>query len=366
MVKKSFQDKEIRLEIIYWRWLVGFILVCLLLLLVILQISNVFLKGDISNNLPERPGDMVLSNLSGATSTVDKFTESYNEQLQAGKYYAAIMIDNHFDVWEKQFALSLSPFVYNVPVEGGVTRFMALFPLDKETEKIGPIRSVRPYFLDLFSEYASVLVHVGGSPDALARIRKENLPDLNEMTAAGIFFYRDKKIPKPHNTFISTEDLNTGIDYFGFPVKEVETAVTFQDSLENGQDRQSIFIDYSARATYDVEYRFNVDFSAYERFRAGEQQFDALTGKSVLVDNIVIERVPSEVILDDKLRIALDVVGKGKALFFINGHKIEGSWEKLSVSEPTHYYDSKGEEIIFKPGNIWIEVVPQGHKVIVE
>lgn len=70
----------------------------------------------------------------------------FNNWVQIGKEYVGVMIDNHFAAWDHQFGLSLSPLVYNVPVEGGVTRFLALFSLDTDVKQIGPIRSVRPYF----------------------------------------------------------------------------------------------------------------------------------------------------------------------------------------------------------------------------
>ncbi len=362
MAKKKLPEKKVRKNIIYLPWLVGFVFLLWLVALVVwlfLPDKSTVIKKSVDSFITE-----VKNN--NKEKIVEQGNEKYDNWLQIDKEYAGVMIDNHFDAWDHQFGLSLSPLVYNVPVEGGVTRFLALFPLDIDVKQIGPIRSVRPYFLDLFPEHALLLVHVGGSPAALAKIKQKNLPDLNEMTAAGMFFYRDKNFTAPHNTFISGDNLNSAIDYFGYKRIGNSNSYNFNVSPQISTSSQSVFIDYSARSTYDVEYRFNVDFSAYERFRAGEQQFDALTNKPLLVDNIIIEKVPSEIVLDNKLRIALDVLGKGKAIFFINGNEIDGTWEKLSPSGPSYYYSSDGKEINFKRGNIWIEIVPDGHKVTVK
>lgn len=365
MAKKALNKKKVRRDTIYWLWLVGSVFV---VLLVIIMASWIFLKNSeskrqkvtitaisIKNNLTDKKD-------SGHDELFPQFNE--REWLQADKVYASVMIDNHFTAWDSQYGLSSSPLVYNAPVEGGVTRFLALFPLDSDLERIGPIRSVRPYFLDLFPEHASVLVHVGGSPEALSIIEKKKLPDLNEMTSAGAFFNRDKNFIAPHNTFISSKNLAAAIDYFNYKKIKNNYSFKFGNMQATSTQGRSIYIDYSAKATYDVEYKYNDDFSAYERWRAGERQVDALTQYPVLVDNIIIQKVPSEVILDKKLRIALDVLGEGEALFFINSHKIKGTWKKQLASEPTYYYDSEGKEIIFKPGNVWIEVVPEGHEVI--
>jgi len=177
-------------------------------------------------------------------------------------------------------------------------------------------------------------VHVGGSPAALDILAASDMFDLNEMTGYGTeYFKRDYILPAPHNTFISTAKLDNV--WSDFELNNVISNYNINYSFNEQSDKEmedvkSIYIDYSARSTYDIEYKWNVDFKAWERFRVGELQVDALNDLPIIVDNIVVIKVPSEVVLDEEFRIALDVLGRGDAIFFINGKQVSGFWEKTS------------------------------------
>ena len=67
----------------------------------------------------------------------------------------AVMIDNHKDAWP-QAGLNKAYMVYEIIVEGGETRLMALFK-GVDLEKIGPVRSARHYFIDYAMENMSIL-----------------------------------------------------------------------------------------------------------------------------------------------------------------------------------------------------------------
>ena len=57
----------------------------------------------------------------------------------------AVMIDNHVDA-RLQSGLDKASIVYEAPVEGNYSRFMALYPSDITIEKAGPVRSARPSY----------------------------------------------------------------------------------------------------------------------------------------------------------------------------------------------------------------------------
>ena len=78
-----------------------------------------------------------------------------------------VIIDNDINA-RPQAGLEQADLVYELPIEGGTTRFMAVFSRF-EPELIGPIRSARDYNIDIAKEYDSIFVHAGGSPQAFAR-----------------------------------------------------------------------------------------------------------------------------------------------------------------------------------------------------
>src|SRR5690606_12208921 len=67
----------------------------------------------------------------------------------------------------------------------------------------GPVRSARPFCVDIAEEWDAVLFHAGGSPDALRQLRSSPLPNINEISGDGIYFWRDIKRERPHNLFTS-------------------------------------------------------------------------------------------------------------------------------------------------------------------
>ncbi|HSD12679.1 MAG TPA: DUF3048 domain-containing protein, partial [Patescibacteria group bacterium] len=116
--------------------------------------------------------------------------------------YFAATIDN-LSVARPQAGLTKASLVFEAPVEGGITRFLAVFPDDVTADRIGPVRSARPYFLDWASEFDAVYAHVGGSPEALEKIVAYDMRDLNEFFA-GKYFWRDENRDAPHNAYTST------------------------------------------------------------------------------------------------------------------------------------------------------------------
>jgi len=103
----------------------------------------------------------------------------------------AVMVENHVDA-RPQSGLSKARIVYEAPVEANYSRFMLIYPLGDDIDKIGPVRSARPYYLDWLAEYDNIMyMHVGGSPDALDIISERGLFDLNEFYR-GWYYWRSK------------------------------------------------------------------------------------------------------------------------------------------------------------------------------
>ena len=118
----------------------------------------------------------------------------------------AIMIDNQIDA-RPPAGLSRASMVIAAEAEGGINRFLAVYAPTLALEEIGPIRSARPYFIDCAHEFDALYVHVGGSPEALVKLKKENIFHLNEFYNDDSF-WRSAKFNAPHNVFTSSQNLN--------------------------------------------------------------------------------------------------------------------------------------------------------------
>ena len=117
----------------------------------------------------------------------------------------AVMIDNHSGAWP-QANLNKAYLVYEIVVEGGETRLMALFK-GQNLDKIGPVRSSRHYFLDYALENDAIYVHHGWSPQAQSDISTLGVNNINGIQESSASFWRVKDKSAPHNLFTSTDSI---------------------------------------------------------------------------------------------------------------------------------------------------------------
>ena len=114
------------------------------------------------------------------------------EPALADRAIRSIIVENHPDA-RPQSGLSDAGVVYEALAEGGITRFQTFF-LDKQPKAIGPVRSLRTYFIDWGLEFNSPVAHAGGSADALALVKPLGMKDLNALAIGAPTFYRTKLV----------------------------------------------------------------------------------------------------------------------------------------------------------------------------
>jgi len=277
----------------------------------------------------------------------------------------AIMIDNAPEAWP-QYGLSGAQLVYNVPAEGAHTRMMAIYATAEDVKRIGPVRSARPYFVAWARGLDAVYGHSGGSPDAINKIKEYGVRNWEEATSYGpTYFWRNHSQPSPHNLYTSTERMTKARQEW----EVSELTPTYRawrfdpDANATIETVHYIYLDYSPLKTFDVEYKYDSDSQTYLRYQATEQMMDSLNKQKIAATNVIVQFIPREVVLDSIGRLDLDVIGSGKAWIFYNGKRTIGTWSKINVKSRTIFYDANDQEMIFKPGNIWIEVVPASRQV---
>lgn len=264
----------------------------------------------------------------------------------------AVMLDNAPEAWP-HYGLSEANQVWEFPVEGARTRLMALYDgtaLDAEMQ-IGPIRSVRPYFLDIAKAYDAYMVHVGGSPAALDMIAQGYVGSLNEFSASS-YFWRDHKRYAPHNTMTNVEELLDAVGDRGIDLSEF-VGWYYKDEVGGASAPSWVF--------GELAIDWVLADGVYTRHVGGQPFVDA-EGDAIEAVNVVIMYAPMQVI-DNVLRRKIVTVGEGKAIMYIAGEKIEGSWSRSSEGELVRFVDENGEEVRFARGTTWIEVLPKGWSI---
>jgi hypothetical protein len=253
-------------------------------------------------------------------------------------------------------------------VEGGATRLMAVFS-GGLAERIGPIRSARPYYVGWAAEIGALYGHSGGSPEAIETIKKNGVKNLEEATSFGpLYFWRDNKIAAPHNLFTSTENLDQAVLDFGLATTTpIITPWKFLDTASSTTEvANKIAIDYSTLGIFNINYEYSTTTETYLRFQNNEPFVDALDNKQIGAKSLIIQFVPTEIHLDSADRLRLNTLGAGQAFVLYNGKISRGTWRKPFFSSRTIFYDASGKEVVFPPGNLWIEIVPGGREVKVD
>jgi hypothetical protein len=280
-------------------------------------------------------------------------------------FLISAIVDNN-EAARPQFSLSKASLVYDVPAEGGIDRYLAFFPSDLDDDlEIGPIRSVRPYFLTIASEYESLLLHCGGSPEALANISKKNLLTLNEFYNSN-YYRRYPNYQAPHNVLANYEKI---VEYLNdnnltesnfipwkFKTKDlisIDTSnINYRIDIKNGQYQ------------YDSSWEYNTSSRTYLKNIAGKAHLDN-TESRIEADNVILQFVSTE-ILDSALRLKIDLIGEGEAIICLDGTCRSGIWKKNSDTDRTIFYYDTGEEIVLNSGKTWVVLINESTSVEIE
>lgn len=267
----------------------------------------------------------------------------------------AVMINNIDVARPLQSGLQDAYIVYELIVEGGITRMMALFR-DTNTGRIGSIRSARHYYLDYALENDAIYVHVGESPQAGSDITKLGVTELSGSS----WYFRDKKlnVATEHTVFTSMKSMNE----VKVSRRETNKELLLNYSIDNytyeGTSANEVSIKYSNYMT--VDYKYDAELGLYLRSTKGKSHKDYVTDKQYTVKNIIAYAIKNHDLSDnqDKGRQDIENIGTGKGVYISNGIFTPITWEKSSRSAQTIYKTEDGKELIVNDGNTFIQIYP--------
>lgn len=270
----------------------------------------------------------------------------------------AVMIDNQLDA-RPQSGLSAANVVIESPVEGGITRLMALFAPTSTLPEIGPVRSARPYFVEWANSWNASYFHVGGSPEALDLIKTlgTRFKGLSEI-ANGWAFWRSSARSAPHDVMTNGERMQMLIDRKGFASSTMPIAWHFLEGANSATtstvrqgDVTRAVIAYGG--SYSVTWRFEKERNIYTRYVSGRAVKDAL-GSVIEADNIIVIKTDAQV-LDEKGRLRLRTTGSGDAIAYRDGNKYSLRWRR-SPGEIMRFEAEGGSEFLLRSGKTWVQV----------
>ncbi len=279
-----------------------------------------------------------------------------------GDYKPVMVVIENALAARPQTGLQTADVVYEVPVEGSITRFVCVFS-DNVPEGVMPVRSGRAPFLYIQNEWDAAFMHYGGSGSGQSHPAKftfygDGLHDKIKIDIDGLkgkwsdYFKRVSSASTPHNVMGNPKLAQQLYDYEPQPLNWLfDSGVVYP-----GETVSSINLSFCSNEDDFVSYTYNTETGVYLRFMGGKKFVSAETKEQVHVKNVVVQY--STYSVDDSKYKTWKLTGGGKARFYIGGKMVEGTWERKTPEDKTMYYDNNGKQIVLLPGNTWIHICP--------
>lgn len=306
-----------------------------------------------------------------------------------------IQTPNGTDGARPQVGLNEAGVVFEAIAEAGITRFAAIYQ-NPTAAVIGPIRSLRLYYLQWDTPFDCTIVHAGGADDAIAAVRDGGYKDLSENY---YYMYRGTYGARRWNNLFTTsaylKQVNSDWEFGESNVKgfkrmtpaeslamRVDTGVKeklviTEPSVENLSKLVAsvpkISVQFGYSESFNVNYNYNVSSNTYLRSYEsgdphdiydcpaedlGEKNPEDVCTLKQLAPSVVVVMMVEEKKAWDGYHEDITAIGSGEAYVFQNGGVIRGTWKKGSVDEQIKFFDESGVEVFLAPGQTFVEAVP--------
>lgn len=275
-----------------------------------------------------------------------------------------VKVDNHPQA-RPQFGIDRADVIVEEKVEGGLSRFMALFQ-SENVDQVGPVRSLRSTDPKWLKPEGGMIAYSGGIQPFKNLLAPNGITDLGADNHGSKYYKRRGDRPFEHSLYTNTNVLRTLTpknepgpkplfsflkpgEQFGGSTATPVTSV----SMRMGTGSESTFFDWTWNAEKGVFVR-GTEGKAHEVEGQGQ----------IGMTNVILQftdYVPTP--YRDRANSPVDeanVVGSGDA-WVLSGGKIERvKWNRPTSDAITAYTDTAGAPVKLQPGHTWLSLVPPG------
>jgi hypothetical protein len=259
-----------------------------------------------------------------------------------------------------QAGLDKADVVFEAVVEGGQSRFLAVFQ-SADSDPVGPVRSVRPSDPAVVSPFGGVVAYSGGIQRFVDAMKATGLVNIDEDNA-GATFQRRRDRAAPHNLYTSTGALYDRADDAKAPQKFAQFLPPGQAFAPPGVTPVSTFTLVIGRTTR-ASYEWDPSSSRWKRSTDGSPHMaeggDQLAPTTVIVQFVEYEG-SGEVDTTGAPVAEAKVVGSGDAVVFASGTRLDAKWSKPNATAMTTWTDAAGAPLSLPAGQTWIEMPAVG------
>ena len=265
----------------------------------------------------------------------------------------AIMIENSPDA-RPQSGLKQAGVVFEAVAEGGITRFLTLHQQDKP-QLIGPVRSLRMYYVDWLAPFNASVAHVGGSAAALAEVRNGNYRDIDQFFNSGSYWRASDRYA-PHNVYTSFERLDALNAAKGYNESTFTGFTRVDGKASDAPNATSISVGISG-PLYNSSYTYDAASNTYLRSQGGAPHLDREDGQ-ITPSSVVVLKVNMTKVMEDGYRESITTTGSGEAVIFQNGTVQTVTWTKADRGSQIKFTDGNGADVPLVRGQTWITAIP--------
>ena len=306
-----------------------------------------------------------------------------------------VQTPNGTDGARPQSGLNEAGVIFEAIAEAGITRFAAIYQ-NPSAAVIGPIRSLRMYYLEWDTPFDCTIVHAGGADDALAAVAAGGYKDLSEDYS---YMYRGTYGARAWNNLFTTAALlrkyssdsgNNSSEIKGFArmtpsesgkarvdetasEKLVITKPAEGDTSKTEPKVTAINLRFGGIATFNVNYTYDAATNKYLRGYdtgdahnvygctaedLGEKNPEDVCTLTQMTPSVVVAMIVNERKASDNYHENIDTIGSGDAYIFQNGVAIRGKWNKASKADQIKFTDNSGSEIKLAPGQTIVSAIP--------
>ena len=262
-----------------------------------------------------------------------------------------------------QAGLAQADIVVEHLTEGAITRFSAILYCS-DAQEIGPIRSARLIDLELVPMFGAIFAHVGGSEPVRAMIAASEIAqaDFDDYGRAPIFREITER-KRPFNRYTSTQEMYALATEKNLITGATVPAFNFNAAIPSGgRAATKVTVPYRKNLS-DAIFQYDAQHKLYVRSIGTTRHLDAASNQPLTAANVLVLYAPHETtdIVEDSLgsrSIKITLTGSGNATLVRDGQAFDVTWTRR---DPRAFFElslANGSPIAFKPGNIWIEVVP--------
>jgi len=279
-------------------------------------------------------------------------------------YRPLAIVINNLRVAQPQLGIGMADIIYEVPVEGGVTRMLAVFQDVSDVGNIGTVRSARPYHVDLAQAHDAIFIFAGGSPEAYNVLSSRNITRIDGVHGRHTqIFFRDQERRRTmgfeHSLVTSGELIAQWLPTYDFRLELGDNFEHTKQFVEDGTPPGgSPAEEFTVRFPGAKSTSFSYSNGLYYVSQFGGAYRDGNDGMQLAVTNVLVLRTSvTRIAGDAEGRLRVTLVGSGTGYFFNGGEYVEIRWSRASETAPFVYTRTDGTPLVFGRGRTYVCIV---------